>query len=214
MTWWQGILIIIGCIVAGCAVGLGVGYSVLRWKHKLPDISTVKLPRLRKQNSDLIDEPTIHEQPSLYPIENILNHDSDTVYKEELPDSTSYADKLLADFMNSRNAVETQIDHNRLAYIKELENNLNIAVNPDTNKLSAFHTDVWDNNHSAFSELPSDIKTELREAYTDIVMANTIVWLSTGVGRRSKSLDNSYLNLCSKIADRLRNILPALKETD
>jgi len=217
MTWWQGVLVIVSCIIAGGAIGLVGGYAFLRWKNKYPHMSGIKLslPRLKKTSPDSFDDDNevVEEEPIPDTIDGIVNAGKPAPQNPTpaTADVSTPGDALLADFMKSRNAVGTHADENRLVYLKEVEANLQIAINPNMEKLIAFQTAVWDNNHSAFSDLPANVKAELREAYTDIVMANTIVWLSTGVGRRSKSLDTSYLNLCTKIEQRLRIIIPLLK---
>jgi len=94
--------------------------------------------------------------------------------------------------------------------VLEVEANLAIATATWTGKLSSFQTKVMDANRSRIDPLAVDLKTRLAEAYTDIRLANTLVWLSMDVGHRSKDLDESYLRLCNKIAERLQSSLPGL----
>ena len=95
----------------------------------------------------------------------------------------------------------------------EVEANLAIAAAPWTGKLSSFQTKVMDANRTKVDSLSSDIKTPLTEAYTDMRLANTLVWLSMDVGHRSKDLDESYLKLCTKISERLVSSLPGLTKS-
>ena len=51
------------------------------------------------------------------------------------------------------------------------------------------------------------------QLYVDISLANNVVWLATEIGHRSKELDESYMKLCSGIAERIKGIIPVVKET-
>jgi hypothetical protein len=84
-------------------------------------------------------------------------------------------------------------------YLAETRANLKIATTPWMGKPLPFQTTTMTNNPS--------IPTDLVEAYTDMAMANNIVWLVTDLGTSSKDLENSYLNLCAKIAERLTKVL-------
>jgi hypothetical protein len=54
---------------------------------------------------------------------------------------------------------------------------------------------------------------DLIQLYVDISLANNVVWLATEIGHRSKELDESYMKLCSGIAERIKGIIPVVKET-
>jgi len=88
----------------------------------------------------------------------------------------------------------------------EIEDNRRIASQPWTGDLQAFQTKVWDIKQDEVHLLPAELREELTQAYFDMSLANSIVWLATEMGRRSPSLDESYLKLCTGIADRLNRL--------
>ncbi len=90
--------------------------------------------------------------------------------------------------------------------ISEIENNRRIAAQPWSGTLFSFQTRVWDGNQDQLQLLPANLREELKEAYFDISLANSIVWLATEMGRRSEHLDESYTKLCSGIAQRLSRL--------
>jgi len=91
--------------------------------------------------------------------------------------------------------------------VTELQTNLTIASMPWADKLISFQTKCWNNNHGEFNPLLTTHHQELIQLYVDIGLANNIVWLATEIGHRSKELDDSYIKLCSGIADNIQKIL-------
>ena len=94
--------------------------------------------------------------------------------------------------------------------LSEIRTNLKIATTPWTGKPLRFETTKMDNNKGEFDSLISDYRADIREAYTDMAMANNIVWLVTDLGAGSKDLEDSYVKLCVKISERLSKLLQAL----
>jgi hypothetical protein len=92
----------------------------------------------------------------------------------------------------------------------ELEKNLSIATTPWTGKMASFQTKAWDTYGGRVDSVPSDLYGDLMEAYADMRLANTLVWLSSDVGRKNKDLDQSYLTLCNKISERIQKVRTAL----
>jgi hypothetical protein len=90
---------------------------------------------------------------------------------------------------------------------KELESNLAIATAPWAGKLTPFPTTFWDSDHIRVEPLLARHQEEITQVYIDIRLANSIVWLSNEVGHRSKDLDESYKQLCIKIAERLKEVI-------
>ena len=90
---------------------------------------------------------------------------------------------------------------------REVSYNLSVATTPSNGKLEIFKTDCWDNNRNIAQTIPADYMDELTQAYLDIRLANTIVSLSNNIGQISPDLELAYLQLCNKIADRLRKIV-------
>jgi len=94
----------------------------------------------------------------------------------------------------------------------EIENNRQIASQTWTGDLQAFQTQVWDTKRDEVHLLPPEVREELTQAYFDMSLANSVVWLATEMGRRSPSLDESYLKLCSSIADRLNRLKAPIEQ--
>jgi hypothetical protein len=90
--------------------------------------------------------------------------------------------------------------------LSEISTNLKIATSPRSGKPEPFRTEVWDTKSSEISALPVELQYDLGEAYTDIRLANNIVWLLTEVGATGPDFEANYNKLCRKIAERLSNI--------
>ena len=90
---------------------------------------------------------------------------------------------------------------------KELESNLTIAIAPWGGKLIPFQTTFWDGDHLKVEPFLVNNQEEITQAYIDIRLANSLVWLSKEVGHQSVDLDKSYKQLCAKIAERLIRII-------
>ena len=101
----------------------------------------------------------------------------------------------------------TQSQSPKSEMYKELESNLSIATAPWASKLTPFQTTCWDGDY--LKDDPSLIASqeEIAQVYIDIRLANSIVWLSNEVGHRSSDLDQSYKQLCVKIAERLKQVI-------
>jgi chemotaxis protein histidine kinase CheA len=97
--------------------------------------------------------------------------------------------------------------------LAEVENNRMLANEPWTGKLIPFQTYVWNTNPAELHTLPASLREDMAQAYSDIQLANSIVWLATELGRRSPSLDENYMKLCTNIAARLETIEPLLKQS-
>jgi hypothetical protein len=90
---------------------------------------------------------------------------------------------------------------------RELESNLAIATAPWGSKLTPFQTTFWDGGYLKNEPLLANHQEEVAQVYIDIRLANSIVWLSNEVGHRSADLDESYKQLCVKIAERLKKAI-------
>lgn len=96
--------------------------------------------------------------------------------------------------------------------VAEVENNHRIATEPWTGELLPFQTGVWDTSPDKVHILPANLREALTETYTDMRLANSIVWLSTELGRRTHNLDENYMKLRTNIAERLDRIKPLLEQ--
>ena len=95
--------------------------------------------------------------------------------------------------------------------VTEVRNNRRIVTEPWAGKLLPFQTHVWDTSQGEVYKLPGNLREDLTQAYVDMRLANSIVWLSMELGRRSHNLDENYMKLCANIAVRLDRITPLLK---
>jgi hypothetical protein len=93
------------------------------------------------------------------------------------------------------------------AIFKELELNFAIATAPWSGELTSFQTVSWEGGNLENEPLLADFQEEITQAYVDIHLANSIVWLSNETGHHSAELDGSYKELCAKIAERLKKVI-------
>jgi len=164
--------------------------------HKKPDTGNVKnLPVVKEQNKST--------QP-LVPAD--VTKIAETVEKRKEPPKSS-PPETVAIPQKITQAVEKQGLSADSDIVTELQTNLNIASTPWADKLISFQTKCWNNNHGEFNPLLTTHHQELIQLYVDIGLANNIVWLATEIGHRSKELDDSYIKLCSGIADNIQKIL-------
>jgi hypothetical protein len=94
--------------------------------------------------------------------------------------------------------------------LREVEGNLTIAATAVRGKLMPFHSDALNLNRTRLLALSSEIQEDIGEAYTDMRLANTLVWLSKDMGRQSGEMESGYLELCGKISERLARAVPGL----
>ncbi len=90
--------------------------------------------------------------------------------------------------------------------VAEIDANRRVAGGAWSGQLQQFQTRAWDNRGDEVHGLPTDLRDQIAEAYSDMSLANSIVWLATEMGRRSESLDDSYLKLRNSIAGRLDQV--------
>ena len=107
---------------------------------------------------------------------------------------------------------ESQKKSHQSAFVDELETNLTISTALWRDKPIPFKTACWDNKPEKVEPNLASHLQDLIQLYVDISLANNVVWLATELGHRSKELDERYLKLCSGIADRIKNIIPAFND--
>jgi hypothetical protein len=95
--------------------------------------------------------------------------------------------------------------------LEEISANIKIAAAPPNAKPEAFFSEIWDTKSSEIGALPVDLQYELGEAYTDIRLANNIVWLIKELGANSPDFAENYSKLCLKITERLTAISERIK---
>ena len=125
------------------------------------------------------------------------------------PPTNSTEDKLelmIQERMKSMPSIQpAQADNSGI--LAELKYNLSIATKQPNGKLLLFQTESWDKKHSGTEASLNDYREELTQAYTDIHLANMLVSSSDDLGHTSLDLEQSYLQLCTKIAARLKYVI-------
>ena len=188
MDWWQNILVILASIVAGLLVGYLLGYiivtRILRKPFSIKWNVTQKW-KVAKQQSDKQMKIEVEKAGEVKRAEEGMEKET-TVVEEPLKSTAS-------------------------DLIEEAENNYKIANEHSIEKLLSFQTSVWDGKKDEVHKLPINLQDDLTQAYLDMRLANSVVWLCTELGRKSHNLDKNYLALCANIAVRLNRIIPLLK---
>ena len=110
--------------------------------------------------------------------------------------------------------VEEHLKSTADGLLAEVKNNRRIATEPLTDKLLPFQIDVWGTHQYEVNKLPANLRNELEQVYTDIRLANSIVWMSTEFNRRSQSLDDHYRQLCTSIAERLNRVKTVIEQLE
>jgi hypothetical protein len=185
MVVWQLLLIILSALAMGVILGLFV-IRLIRRSQK----SHYPFDHLIGQNS--ANPALVVSTPQVFQSTN--SSVSNTEDKLEL---------LMRE--KQRIAVNRKFEQNiDTGLLEELKHNLSVATIPLKDKLLPFQTDSWDNNQDT---LTNDHKEELIQVYTDIRLANVIVWLSNELGHVSPELEQGYIELCSKIAEFLQKLV-------
>ena len=98
----------------------------------------------------------------------------------------------------------------RQGLLAEIQENRATAGRPWSDRPLPFKNAAWDDVSGGIFQCGADLREELIQAYTDIGLANNIVWLADDLGRRSDSLDKHYRQLCQSIAGRLERVMGLL----
>ena len=208
MDWWQIGLIILVSIIIGLLVGYLLSYFVIILHRKKPFFK-------KHETSKVIGEPLKFAMPN--PLAGSIKKRvaTDQQVKEQTRIEAEEARRVRETAKQTREegAVIKEPRESIVSnLVAEIENNYRIASEPWTDKLTPFQTVVWDTIKSKIHILPANVQKVLAETYTDIRLANSIVWLSTDLGRRSHNLDDNYTKLCTTIAERLGKIKPLLEQ--
>lgn len=110
--------------------------------------------------------------------------------------------------------VEEQLKYTPPDLVEEIESNRKIATEPWTGKLLPFQTHMWDVLQDEVDKLPTNLQEGLVQVYLDIRLANSIARLSTEFGHRSRNLDESYMKVCTTIAERIDRLKPLIKRPE
>jgi hypothetical protein len=106
----------------------------------------------------------------------------------------------------------SQKETNHTVIFGELRENLKIAAAPQIQNPKPFYTDALKTCFASQDTSLSDMIVDLKEAYTDIILANSIVWLVTEMGTSNKTVEDTYMKLCGNIAERLTGVLQRMSE--
>ena len=101
---------------------------------------------------------------------------------------------------DNRQTIESNI-------FRELEHNLIIATTPLGDKLIPFDTTCWDNIRLETDRIMLDHGEKIAPIYSDIDLANTVVILANRFAQRSEAVTRSYLKLCAKVAQQIKELI-------
>ena len=237
MDWWQIALIILAAIAAGLLVGGAVSYLITRFlnrssvKEREPaamawePLQTAKTSPIRRFFNKFFAKKT--EFPEVVTQEVAAQE----IVAQEVSAQETIAQEVAAEPQpsyppeppanktppkkgeTSEKAIE-EPTFTASGLLEEIEKNRRIASDalPSTGNLTPFETSMWDASRDGAHNLPSNFRDDVAQAYVDMRLANSIVWLSVELGRRSPNLDESYSKLCNNIANRLNRISPQLKQ--
>jgi hypothetical protein len=202
LSWWQYIVIILGICAAAILVGGAVGYLILRaqnrpWPFPWPFAKKV-------YNFPVVNTPAVNPGPVVTPI-----HKAEKAASERIEQNVYRYSRV-----DSSSPPLTQtLDPHKSALLKEIEANFLIASSAKEGNMTSFRTEILDADRSKLVLLLPEVQEGLIEAYTDMRLANTLVWLSKDVGRKNNEMDMGYVKLCIKVAERLEKIMPSIRNS-
>lgn len=222
MDWWQIALIILGAVVVGLVVGGLVSLLIGRLLHKPVFVrggaseSPVEAPPSPSAAGEKDKAPgggfltRIAKKPFSRRQEarTIAEEQPVTAPPERAAPAPAQPEETAPQKVKAVAAQPARVDPDLFS---EVDNNRKLAVKPPGEKLVPFQTQAWDASRDGEQELPVQLREDLSQAYVDMRLANSIVWLSAELGRRSPNLDESYAKLCVNIATRLNRVAPQLK---
>ena len=202
MDWWQIVLIILASIIVGLLVGYLLSYLIVTRLFKKP------FGRKREATA-VVEDPLKSTAPDIFMGLIKKRETTERQAKEQAKRGAGETRKTRETEKQERKeavVVEEPLKSVVPELITEIENNHRTATEPWAGKLLPFQTSVWDTNPGELHILPENLREDLTQAYTDMRLANSIVWLSAELGRRSHNLDENYMKLCTNIAERLNKI--------
>ena len=235
MGWWQIVLLILGSIITGILVGALVTYLVRRFVKKplmIPlvmaktgeELEARAIARREAEEAKAIARRKAEEAKTIARREAEEANEAKTIARREAEEAKAIAKREAEEAKaiarrESEEAkrteevgIEEQLKLPAAALLAEVKNNCRTATEPLTDKLLPFQTDIWDAHQYETNKLPAKLRENLEQVYTDIRLANSIVWVSTEFNRRSRSLDEHYQRLCTSIAERLDRIRPLIEQ--
>lgn len=210
MATWQAILIILGALIIGSILGfVTIRLLISRRRESQNSDDQMDIKNYINNNNSMKSNSHEPASPKPIPAESTSPRPIPSESTSQKPAVTQSEDKLEVMIQERKKTVSPvqPAQTGNTGVLPELISNLAIATTPLNGKLLLFKTDFWDHNHNVIETLNNRYKEELTQAYTDIRLANVIVWLSNDLGHTSPDLEQSYKQLCIKIADRLENII-------
>lgn len=138
--------------------------------------------------------------------------EAETTLSTEQPTQARAHTVQLESFMQKKGTDEVILVSHVL--ISELRSNSKIASRAQLGDLKSFTTKVWESTSGGLLNLPEDIKEELSQAYVDMKLANSVVWVAVELKRRNPNLEDNYRALCRNISARLNTIIPVLERNN
>jgi len=207
--------------------------EVLLENHKKPEPVSEKpttIPNSRKPTAITVSEKPATVPESRKPVAIPVSEKPATVFVRdkpatvpvsEKPATVPVSEKPTAVFVRDKPATvpvsgktaavkEQKLNVNSEIY-QEFVLNFTIATAPWSGKLTSFQTVAWEGGNLGNEPSLADFQEEITQAYVDIHLANSIVWLSNETGHHSAELDESYKELSTKIAERLKKVIASPK---
>ena len=230
MNWGEGIKIILMWVAGGLVVGLLLSFVILRTQGKPfwlgRGVGDERLDRdlAREQARDARWAARL-EKIARKEVAKLARMQAKEARKTMVAEEKAKESAERLARKQAKKAVREVVGGNELVpepvagppepaapdLLAEVEVNLKVATRLWTGELLPFQTRIWDDSSDEIRNLPASVREELSQAYVDMRLANSLVWVSTELGRQSKELDNNYMRLCASIAAVLDNMLPALK---
>ena len=221
MDWWQIGLIILSFIAAGIGTGVLASYLFRRFVKK-PEATVAMAKKevelaakeIAKREAEEVKEMARREAEAAKrarEAEAMAKKETELAVKE-IAEREAKEVKEIA--RREAEGVEEHLKSTADGLLAEVKNNRRIATEPLTDKLLPFQTDVWGTHQYEVDKLPANLRNELEQVYTDIRLANSIVWMSTEFNRRSQSLDEHYRQLCTSIAERLNRVNTVIEQLE
>lgn len=206
MVWWQILLIIIMFIVVGLVLGYFLSYLIIAQIMKRPFLEKFAPAIIFRQFKASTPKKQSPKEAHVKP--TAILDDKPSLSTVQPPQTEVPATQSPTPNQRKGTGEGILVGY---ALMSEVKNNSKIASRAQSGDLKAFSTKVWESTSGELLNLPEDIKQELSQAYVDMRLANSIVWLAIELKRRSPNLDDNYSKLCENITARLNSVIPILE---
>jgi hypothetical protein len=181
--------------------------SIAGEQNRSSEPNVISMSEISQKNIAAVAEPKESSKPNTAQEQTIVNFSNMPISENQIkPHRTNASTGPESIDPEIPSTMARQNEFPKSDIIKELETNLAIATMPWLDKLLSFQTICWDAKRGESEQLLTSCSEELMQLYSDTGLANNIVWLATEIGHRSKELDESYIKLCTSIAERIKKI--------